>query len=138
MSQEKPVKKKVDPYRGVKYIGYRMAQLPDTYSLDQLVHFAKFQLAALTRTLLKDPIWDTYTIEEILVEYFAHQFHNNKEARTLFEAQLSDVSGAIDEFSDWADKEMAKEAKIREQTLGGTEDSVKFNPGEDIMGEDES
>lgn len=133
---DQPKKKKKDPYRGLKYLGYRMSQLPDTYTLDQLVKFAKFQLAERTRRLMKDPIWDEYTIEEILIEYFAHMFATSEKARVEFETTLNTFSAAVDDFSDWADREMAKEAKIRDTVLGGLEDSVSFDP-KNIMGDDE-
>lgn len=127
-------KKKRDPYRNLKYLGYRLGQLPERYTLMQLVKYAKFQLAVKTRRLLKDPIWDEYTVEELLVEFYGHHFVENEDFRRRFEIEIGDVNGEIDAFSDWADKEMAKEAKIREGTLG--EDKIKFSPL-DVMGEDE-
>lgn len=129
-------KKRVDPYKGLKYIGYRQSQLPTTYSLADLTKYAKFYLAHKTKTLLKDPIWDEYTVEELLVEFYAHQMVDNKEFRIQFESQMGDIDGSVDDFASWADKQISEEAKIRDETLDQMEDSVSFDPSE-VMGDDE-
>lgn len=130
----KPNPKKRDPYFRLKYLGYFLSQLPDTFSTKDLVRYAKFYLAAKTKTLMKDPIWDNYTSEELLIEFFAYRFQDES-FRVPFEQQLDTRSGVVDEFAAWADKEMKKEAKIRDKILGGLEDRVSFDP-KDIMGED--
>ncbi len=131
---EKPIKKKRrDPYRNVKYLGYCMSQLPDTYTLKDLVRYARFQLSVKSGRLMKDPIWDEYTIEEILIEFFGHQFTEDKDFRMKFEHQFNQSSGGtVDEFSAWADKQM----KDQNKTLGDFKDKVVFDPN-DVMGEDE-
>lgn len=128
-------KKKVDRHLGMKYMGYKLSQLPKTYYLKDLVRYAKFQLAHRNKILLKDPIWDEYTIEELLVEFYAHQFQESKEFRQAFEQSLGETDDYVEAFSKWADQQMAEDAKIREQTLGETEDKVSFSPS-DVMGED--
>lgn len=132
---EKPKKKKVDPYKKLKYIGYRMVQLPNPYSRQDLIRYAKFQLAAKTNRLLLDPIWDSYTEEGLLAEFYAHQMSENERFLQEFESSLGDIYGVVDEFDAWANKQMAEEAKIRDKVMGETEDSVSFSPG-DVMGED--
>lgn len=135
MSQKPPKKKKFDPYKGLKFFAFRMAQLPQPFSGKDLVRYAKMHLAIKTHTLLKDPIWDLYTNEELLVEFFAWQFQDEK-IRDMFEQDLGDIDGSVDEFAKWADKEMAEEAKVRAKTLNSMEDRVSFDPGM-IMGEEE-
>ena len=134
MDQQKPKLKKPkrDPLRNLKYLGYKISQLPEKYTLKQFVDFAKFQLAKKTRRLLKDPIWDDYTVEELLVEFYAHQFEENKEFRIAFEQEIGALAEDVDDFNAWADKQMAKE---RAKTLGATEDKVSFSPN-DVMGEE--
>lgn len=103
----------------------------------ELVRYARFFLAIRTKRLYKDPIWDSYTVEELLVEFYAHQFQENKQFRQEFEASVGNMDPtSVDSFSDWADKEMSKEAKIRETTLGQMEENVSFRP-DMVMGEDE-
>lgn len=129
-------KKRADPYKKLKFMGYMMSQLPNPYTRQDLLRYAKFQLAIKSHRLLLDPIWDLYTEEEILMEYFAHQMDESDQFRQQFESTLGDVFGVVDEFSAWADKQMAEEAKIRDKVMGETEDSVSFNPG-DVMGDGE-
>lgn len=129
-------KSKVDPYRGLKYVGYRMVELPQTYTLQDFVRFAKFQLAVKTKRLLKDPIWDEYTVEELLSEFFAHQFEESKDFREKFEHEIAGDVGDLDDFAAWADKKMEEDSKVRQKTLDQMEDSVSFDPS-DIMGEGE-
>lgn len=134
--QDPKKKKKVDPYLGVKFLGYRLSVLPDPYSMKDLIRHAKFFLAQKSGRLLKDPIWDEYTVEELLMEFYAHQMHDNERLRTDFEASLNFTDGAIDEFAAWADKQIAEEGKIRDSVMGGAEDHISFSP-DDVMGEDE-
>lgn len=136
MAKDPKKKKKPDAYRGVKYLGYRTSQLPDPYSMKDLIKYAKFTLAQKSGRLLKDPIWDTYTVEELLMEFFAHQFYDSKELRMQFEESLNYADGTVDDFAAWADKQMAEEGKIRDKLMGEAEDKVKFSPA-DVMGEDE-
>lgn len=128
--------KKVDPYLGVKYLGYRMSQLPDPFSMRDLITYAKFILASKSGRLLKDPIWDQYTVEELLMEFYAHQFHESKELRLTFEQGLSVSDSVVDDFAAWADKQIAEEGKIRDKVMGEAEDKVSFSP-DDVLGEDE-
>lgn len=128
-------KKRPDPYKRVKYFGYRMSQLPEIYKLNDLVKYAKFQLSVKSGRLMKDPIWDEYTIEELLIEFFAHQFEDSKEFRIKFEQDFNELSGAVDEFAAWADKQIKEESLIRDRLMGEAEDQVRFDPSE-IMGDD--
>lgn len=117
---------KIDPFLRIKYLGYCLLQLPKknaTYG--DLVKYAKFFLAVKTKKLMKDPIWDSYTSEELLTEFYAHRFIENKIALTEFEDQLNGgKSEESDEFNEWADKQMAQESKKREQL----EERITFEP----------
>lgn len=130
-------KKSRDPYKVLKYVGYRLSQLPNPYDRADLVRYAQFQLAAKTHRLMKDPIWDNYTEEELLMEFFAHQMNESEEFRKEFEVQMgANINGAVDDFDAWADKQMAEEAKIRDKIMGQTEDKISFSPDEDLIGEE--
>lgn len=124
-----------DPLLRIKYLGYSLAKLSSAPNMSDFVRYAKFQLCVRTKRLMKDPIWDTYTKEEILVEFYALKFDTDKKYLQEFEVQLLGLPGATNDFSDWADREMAKEAKMKEHTLDNMEQRVEFNPA-DIMGED--
>lgn len=129
-------KKKVDPYLGIKFLGYRISELPNPYSMKDLIRYAKFTLATKTHRLLKDPIWDKYTVEELLMEFYAHQFKDNPKFMEEFEAQIGAHESVVNDFASWADKQIAEEAKIRDKIMGGTEENVSFTP-DMIMGETE-
>lgn len=132
---DQPKKKKVDPFKGLKFLGYRLSQLPDKYKTQDLIRYAKFFLAEKTGTLLKDPIWDEYTAEELLAEFYAHQFVLNKGFKMAFEQEIGDVDGKVDDFAAWADKQMAKDKQVRDRLMGETEDKVSFDPSM-VMGDD--
>lgn len=131
----KPKKKIIDPYRNLKKLGYYTSQLPDRYSKEDLIRYAKFQLARRAKRLLKDPIWDEYTEEELLIEFYSHQFEDNEKFKVEFEQELGKSADKIDDFAAWADKKIAEDAKIRDMTMGQAEDHVKFSPN-DVMGDD--
>lgn len=128
-------KNKVDPYKGLKYMGYRMVELPSRYTMADFTRYAKFQLAVKTKRLLKDPIWDEYTVEELLTEFFAHQFEESKEFREKFEHEIAGDVGDLDDFASWVDKKMEEDAKDRQKTLDQMEDTISFNPL-DVMGDE--
>lgn len=125
-------KKKIDPYRNLKRLGYNLSQLPDKYNLKDLVRYAKFYLASKTNKLLKDPVWDQYTSEEILVEFYAYLMED-KEYRLKFE-QESGIKGEVDDFASWAEKKIQEDSKIRDRVMGEMEENVKFSPN-DVIGE---
>lgn len=130
-------KPKNDPFFRIKYLGYCLARTPELMDYDDFVRFCKFQLAHRTNTLLKDPIWDKYTSEEIIVEFFAHKFESDRDARNDFEIMMEYGKNAVDEFSDWADKQMAKSKKEREEhQIDVLDDSVSFNPAVDVVGDE--
>lgn len=83
---------------------------------------------------MKDPIWDTYTREEIVLEYYAHEFNLDKELREKFESEMGDINGKVMDFLAWANKQMAEEEKIRKMTLDQTEEKISFSP--EAMGDD--
>src|SRR6185436_4910131 len=89
-SKKKQTKTKKDYFRKIKYMGYCMSHLPreDSISLDDMVKFAKFQLCLKNKVLMKDPIWDDYTREEIMAEFYAHQFSFSEKAKLEFEASI--------------------------------------------------
>lgn len=128
--------KKTDPFFPIKRMGYYMAQMPDDgIQSSDFLRFAKFQLCIKMKRLMKDPIWNDYTKEELLAEYFAHQFDTDKMLRTEMERALGLNEAAIEDFGDWADRQMAKDKAEQEDQLKLLEDHVSFNPQTDVLGE---
>ena len=119
-----------DRYDRLRHIGYCIAKLPpkdEDIEFEDFIQFAKFELCMNTQTLMKDPIWEEYTAEEILVEYYASLFHKNKDLADAFIRRMSGIEDdEYQSFADWADEQDAEDAKI----LEGEEDSISFNPQE--------
>jgi hypothetical protein len=82
---------------------------------------------------MKDPVWNEYTEEEILAEFFAHAFQNDAQFQKDFELSIS--KGEILDFSAWADLEMKRSRDEEQAKVLGQEEKVKFEP-EDVMGEE--
>ena len=111
----------------IKHRAYFLAKLPTDTTLLDLFSYAKFQLAAKTHKLLKDPIWDAYTDEEILQEYFAYLFQENETFRNEFATLIGQVSDTIteDDFGKWADQEILNNQKELLKTLP---DKISYKP----------
>ena len=124
---------KKDSLSRFKYIGYCLSQLPpDDASLEwpDFIEYVRFQLCRINGKLLKDPIWDDYKDEELLVEYYAHLFFKNKDERETFLGTLRSSVGVSDDWLDWADSQIEKNKK----EMAKEEDHISFSP--DTLGED--
>lgn len=129
--KKKKAKKESDPLAAIKYRGYCRAHSPpgEDMSLVDFVNFAKFYMCRHAHRLWKDPIWETYTDEEILIEYFAHLFTVDKEARTAYEAKAfsgEDIHG--EDVYDWLDRMVALNQKEMAEKLDTLPDKVSFSP----------
>jgi len=115
----------------LKYIGYCLSQLPPeeagSPNLGDFVRYAKFQLCKATHTLMLDPIWDAYTDEEIIVEYYAHVLNSSKESR---DALLNKLQGLDETIYDWLDAQIERNQKENKRKAEKMEDSLSFSPGE--------
>ncbi len=124
--QKKP---KSDPLRKLKYIGYcKACSPPGNMTFTDFVSFARTYLCIQTNRLLKDPIWDIYGDEEVIVEYFAHVFSKDKDMRTKFELEIEAKKSDYDEFLEFANKSIEDNAVELEEIADGMEDSISFSP----------
>lgn len=127
-------KRKKDVFFNLKFIAYCWSQMPPG-SLD-LKNFAKhcqFQLCHINKVLMKDPVWDKYTNEEIIAEYFAHRMQTEDNFLKEFEIYMAADGGEIMDFDSWADVQMKKDDDERAAKLRELEDKVDFSP-DDVMG----
>lgn len=119
-----------DGFTRLKYIAYCRSQMPpEEVGSDyaDFVAFAKHFLCSKTNRLFKDPIWDKYTDEEVIVEYFSYQFsdpHNGEKTRIEFEKEL--LKGRED-IDDWLVSQSKKNEPVE------LEDKIEFSP--DSIGE---
>lgn len=125
-----------DKLQRVKFVAYCRSNTPpgETTKLDDLVDFAKFYLCAHAKKLWKDPIWDSYTDEEILVEYFSLLFFKDEVARKEFEVAI-DAGASVygQDIYDWLDRKVAENQKEMNAQLDEMEDHISFKP--DVLGE---
>lgn len=124
---------KQDRFLNLKYMGFCMSQLPPDEagtSFEDFVRYAKFQLSMDKHVLMEDPIWDKYTEEQILVEYYANVFSKSKDERERFEVQLT---GQDPDIHAWFDKMIEQNQKEMAEQLGSQEESINYKP--DTLGE---
>jgi hypothetical protein len=104
----------------------------DFTTLD-LIQTGKFYLCKTLGYLWEDPIWDKYTDEEILVEYFAHLFSKDETFRKDFEVQIdagTQVYG--NDIFDWLDKMVEENQAEMKQKLEEMPDKISFSPDKDV------
>lgn len=122
---------KHDSFRTLKYIGYCLSQLPPdpkTRSYEDYVNHAKYRLSVERGLLLKDPIWEKYTDEEVLIEHFALIFDKDKEERARFLSGIEFLAESIDDFDAWANKMIEKNAEDLSKVADGLDEKITFNP----------
>ena len=99
----------------LKYIGYCLANLPPSEATPNLVDYvnhAKFVLSHKRNILLKDPIWDRYTDEEILAEYYAiYYFEDEDGSRKRALESLLNIGNLSDDLK-WIDEMTSKNDTI--------------------------
>lgn len=118
-----------DPFFGLKFIAYCRSQRPPdgvdgiiTEDID-IINYAKWRVCKSRNVLFNDPVWENYTPEEILVEYFTISFDDSEEVRDMFLAQMR---GVETKDYDWLEQMESKwlkeqEEKIKED-MGGVEE----------------
>jgi hypothetical protein len=135
--ENKPKSKK-GPLFKLKYMGYFLAGLDENrqdLTFKDFVRIAKFFLADERKILLKDPVWDSYSDEELLIEYYAVLYKNSEQARQAFESSLVSEGEAEDEF-EWMDtkiEENRKRIKDLKQKAAKIEEEIMFDPSEETL-----
>lgn len=132
MNPEKKSKpKQHDRLVSLKYKGYCWSHTApgETLGMDDLVNFARFFLCKHSHRLWKDPIWESYTDEEIMIEYFAHLFQNDEIARKEFEASIdagTEVYG--EDIYDWLDRMVKQNQEEMKKKLEDLPEKISFSP----------
>lgn len=126
----KPIKL-LDPLKSLKYKGYCWAHTApgEELGMDDFVNYAKFFLCKTSKTLWKDPIWDDYTDEEIMIEYFAHLFTIDVDARKKFEVEINagtEIYG--EDIYDWLDRKVKENQAENRKVLDAMPEKISFSP----------
>lgn len=127
----------MDPLKNLKRIGYHRSFVSpnpeEKMSMAQFVVIAKNYICTQKGILFKDPIWDMYTNEEIIIEYFALVYVNDKTARETFEKEVLRGTSEYDDFLAFAEAGIEQMGQERANELEELPDEVSFTP--DVMGE---
>lgn len=124
------------PLFKLKYLGYFNAGFDlerSDITYNDFVTIAKYHLSEKKGVLIKDPIWDSYTAEEILIEYYASVYKENEEARKSFETHLN----ATQDDDQWMEEQVKLNKKRREQEAQKAvkmEDEILFDPTTETLG----
>lgn len=126
-----------DPFFNLKYLAYCMSQQPAKRSdvdLSDFIRFARFNICNERGIAFWDPVWDNYTDEQILIEYYAILLERDSSFREEFESKLNSTMDLADEDVDWMDKMIAENQKEREaKAKEEAEANFDFKP--DIIGD---
>lgn len=134
--KKEPNKKKSDPLKKIKLIAYRNVAGPEQGypSYKEFINMARTYLAIQNNIPFKSPIWETYTEEELLIEYFCHVFMKFPDRRQKFEMEMGMGEDEYDSFLAFADKAIEKNQKELEGRADELPDSLSFTP--DVLGDD--
>lgn len=117
-----------DPFFGLKFIAYCRAYMPpeevETEEED-MVAYAKFYLCQKRNILFNAEVWDNYTDEEILVEYFSIRFTEDEVLRGEFETQMKGVEKADYEWFDKMTKKYEAEIEAEAKKASGGKDEFE-------------
>lgn len=80
--------------------------------------------------MFKDPIWDKYTDEELMIEYFSVLFRSDKIRREEFERDIAKHTGKTnyDDFLEFADKAIENNEQELEEKSDSLPDKISFTP----------
>ncbi len=128
---------KRDPFFNLKYLAYCMSQQPAKRSdvdLSDFIRFARYSICSERGIAFWDPVWDTYTDEQIIIEYYAILLDKDATFREEFESKLNSTLGLADEDVDWMDKMIAENQKERE-AMAEKQAEADFDFKPDSLGE---
>ena len=74
---------------------------------------AKAYLCFYYKVMWNDPKWDSYTAEEMLIEYFMITFMSNPKYKETYEGGSGGGTMSKNDFAEWATKK-SKPLKIEE------------------------
>lgn len=131
MSQKKTKSQKKeskDPFGRLKYIAYcRNFMAPEEFSLSELTKYAKNYLCLNKKVLYYDPIWDLYTEEAILIEFYSLRMWEDDDYRQDIETAIKGAGKTeADDFS-WMEKRQAEEDAKRDERIKELKEEADFS-----------
>ncbi|RLG44951.1 MAG: hypothetical protein DRN81_03195 [Thermoproteota archaeon] len=95
---------------------------PEDSDIADFVEYCRHFVSAEKNILFNDPVWDRYTEEEIIIEFFALRFDKEKEFREEYESQL--MGGPSEEDYAWFDR---MEAELQEKNKELMDETEEFS-----------
>lgn len=119
----------MDKLINLKHIGYTRAfmGIDNDISLPVFIDACKTYICARQKILFNDPIWERYSDEEIIVEYYSYLFIDNKSEREKFESSVDAASGS--DTYDWLTSKVDELEAESEKKVNELPDRISFNPG---------
>lgn len=126
-----------DIFYNLKKFAYNRVFLPEqNIDIEDFCNFCKMHLCNTYKVPYKSPLWESYSDEDIMIEYFALKFLKDEEFKKEFKAQLQ---GKIvhkdqmteDEFADWADKMESENKRELDKLKETMVETINFNPNTD-------
>lgn len=122
-----------DQFHNLKLIAYKRATLEgDTVDLDDFVEFCRMHLCHTYKVPFNSSVWDSYTDEQVMIEYFALKFIREEKFRSEFENKLKGIEPveelSEDEFLEWAKQMEINNRKEVEELKQSMEKSIDFTP----------
>jgi len=107
-----------DPLYGLKYIAFCRTGLEDkTVDMQDFINFAKWHICRTRKVLWNDPVWDNYTDDEILIEFFSIRFDESPEVREEFKKTTVSASKSdLDWFEEMERKALAERSTTTPQS----------------------
>lgn len=114
-----------DPLFNLQTIAYFRHALPDNEDItpEMFRDYAKWQVCKVRNVLFNDPVWDTYTEEEILIEYFTIVFDQNEERSKEFAQRIIKPDESLFDWFEAMEKNIKSQlvTKPSEKTVNLTE-----------------
>ncbi len=132
--KNKPVKIS-DQLKNLKNIAYRMVQTGDKLdngTFEDFVNFCKNKICIAKNKYLFDPMWDNYSEEEIIIEYYTLQFSKDAELVTAFEnvLQFGDGNTSDNPDFDWMEAEVKKNEEALKRYNEDKPDEFSMSPAD--------
>lgn len=118
----------LDPIQALKKRAYARSfgGLDTSLTVDDLVIMARAYLSRETHTLYNNPIWDEYTKEEIIIEYFSYRFVREQDLRETFEKEHNVKDAEKEGIYDWLEEQAQSDGDAEPEF----EESIDFDPRE--------
>ena len=116
-------------------MGFCMSQLPpDGFGTNfgDYMNFVQYSLSKHYKIPVKSDVWDKYTDEELIVEFYAVRYDTDEDEKNKMEGIIEGLTGGDDDIYSWFDRKIKENQEENKEKQSEMEDDVSFSP--DTMG----